>query len=66
VDGETGVLVPEATVEAFAAGLERAARLSFDPATIRSHALRFSRERHVEQMTAVIEETVTAPPGHRW
>ena len=66
VDGETGVLVPEPTVEAFAAGLERLARTPFDTARIRANAERFSRERHREQMTALIEETLTAPAGHRW
>jgi glycosyltransferase involved in cell wall biosynthesis len=66
IDGETGVLVPEPTVHAFAAGLERVARTTFDAARIRANAERFSRERHVEQMSAVIAETLAAPPGHRW
>jgi glycosyltransferase involved in cell wall biosynthesis len=66
IDGETGVLVPEPTVESFAAGLERVTRLRFDPARLRANAERFSRERHVEQMTAVIAETLAAPPGYRW
>jgi len=66
VDNETGVLVGERTVEAFAAGLERAARTRFDPARLRANAERFARERHLEQMKAVIEETVAAPPGYRW
>jgi glycosyltransferase involved in cell wall biosynthesis len=66
IDGETGVLVPEPTVQAFAAGLERLARTPFDAARIRANAERFSRERHVEQMSAAIAETLAAPPGHRW
>jgi glycosyltransferase involved in cell wall biosynthesis len=66
VDGETGVLVAEATVEAFAAALERAARATFDRARLRANAERFSRERHLQQMTAVIDETLAAPAGHRW
>jgi len=66
VDGETGVLVPDTTPEAFAAGLERAARLRFDSTRIRANAERFSRQRHVQRMTEVIEETLTAPPGQRW
>jgi glycosyltransferase involved in cell wall biosynthesis len=66
IDGETGVLVPEPTVEAFAAGLERAARTTFDPARLRANAERFSRDRHVARMKAVIEETVAAPAGYRW
>jgi glycosyltransferase involved in cell wall biosynthesis len=66
IDGETGVLVPEPTVDAFAAGLERFARTRFDAARIRANAERFARERHVEQMTAVIAETLAAPAEHRW
>jgi glycosyltransferase involved in cell wall biosynthesis len=66
IDGETGVVVQEPTVEAFAAGLERVARTQFDAARIRANAERFSRERHLEQMKAVIEETLAAPAGHRW
>jgi glycosyltransferase involved in cell wall biosynthesis len=66
IDGDTGVLVPEPTVDAFAAALQRVTRIQFDPARIRANAERFSRERHVQQMTAVIEETLAAPPGHRW
>jgi glycosyltransferase involved in cell wall biosynthesis len=66
IDGETGVLVPEPTVDAFAAGLERAARTRFDRARLRANAERFSRDRHLEQMRAVIEDTLAAPAGHRW
>jgi glycosyltransferase involved in cell wall biosynthesis len=66
IDGETGVLVGEATAEAFAAALERVSRTSFDMERLRGHALRFSRERHMTHMRAVIDETLTAPVGHRW
>ncbi len=66
IDGETGVLVPEPTVDAFAAGLERLARTHFDPLRIRANAERFARERHIEQMRAAISETLAAPAGHRW
>jgi glycosyltransferase involved in cell wall biosynthesis len=48
-DGVTGVLVPEPTVEAFADGLKRAQALSFDPATIRAHALRFEPSRFARE-----------------
>jgi glycosyltransferase involved in cell wall biosynthesis len=65
-DGDTGVLVAEATAEGFADGLERLARTSFDPARLRAHALRFSRERHIERMRAVIDETLAAPLEQRW
>ncbi len=66
IDGETGVLFPEATPQSLAAALERVTVMPFDDATIRAHAERFSRERHLEQMRALIAETVAAPAGTRW
>jgi glycosyltransferase involved in cell wall biosynthesis len=65
-DGENGVLFAEPDAASLAAALERVARLRFDPAAIAQTAARFSRERHVEQMRAVIDETVGAPAGTRW
>jgi hypothetical protein len=46
--------------------LEQVAGTSFDPERLRTNALRFSRERHVERMHAVIEETLDAPVGTTW
>jgi glycosyltransferase involved in cell wall biosynthesis len=66
LEGETGVLVPDATGEAFAAGLERLANTRLDPRRMRAHALRFSRELHIERMKQVIDETLAAPVGQRW
>lgn len=63
---DTGVLFADTTVEAMAGALERAGRLAFDRARIRAHAERFSRDRHLTGMRAVIEETRTAPHGTRW
>jgi glycosyltransferase involved in cell wall biosynthesis len=54
--GETGVLVDEATPEAFAAGISEAMNRPFDPAVIRRHAERFSRARFADEMTALIGE----------
>jgi len=65
-DGETGVLVAEPTAEAFAAAFDRVARASFDTERLRTHALRFSRERHIARMRDVIDETLAAPVGARW
>ena len=65
-DGETGVLVPEPTVEAMAAGLRRAAAIAWDPGRIRAHAEQFSREVFRQRMAGMIEDTMAAPPGHRW
>lgn len=66
VDGETGVLVSDATEEALADGLRRAAARTWNPATIRAHAERFGRDRFVREMTAVVEETLAAPAERRW
>jgi glycosyltransferase involved in cell wall biosynthesis len=66
IDGDTGVLFNEGTVEALTAALGRVARLDFDGARIRAHAGRFSRARHETAMRAVIDETIAAPAGARW
>jgi glycosyltransferase involved in cell wall biosynthesis len=65
VDGETGVLV-EPGVEALADGLRRAAATSWDSETIRRHADKFSRARFAKEIQAAIDDTMTAPAGHRW
>jgi glycosyltransferase involved in cell wall biosynthesis len=65
-DAETGVLFAEPTADALAAAIERMRTIRFDPVRIRSHALQFSRERHLEQMRALLAETLAAPLGTRW
>jgi glycosyltransferase involved in cell wall biosynthesis len=54
VSGETGVLVDDDSVDAFADGVRRAIDQRFDSAHIRRHAERFSRERFLSEMDAVI------------
>jgi hypothetical protein len=49
-----------------ARALEQVAAMRFDHARLRSHAERFSRERHAERMQAVIDETLAAPAGATW
>jgi hypothetical protein len=66
LDGETGVLVPEPTVEALALGLRRAADTAWDSARIRAGAERFSRERFITEMERVVNETMSAPVGQQW
>jgi glycosyltransferase involved in cell wall biosynthesis len=63
---ETGVLFEDTTVESLAGALERVARATFDSAAIRRHAEQFSRERHLQQMHALVDETINAPAGTRW
>lgn len=66
IDGDTGVLVPETTVDALADGLRRAAATPWDPARIRRHAEQFSHARFVTAIERVVEDTLRAPAGHRW
>jgi glycosyltransferase involved in cell wall biosynthesis len=54
VDGQTGVLVDDATPEAFADGIRRAIDTTFDAAAIRAHAERFGRRRFGDEMEALI------------
>ena len=63
---ETGILFPELTPVSMAAALEAVGDAQFDPERLRASAQRFSRERHVERMHAVIDETLDAPIGTRW
>ena len=65
-DRETGIFFDDLTPASMAAALEGVAAAQFDPERLRANAQRFSRERHVEQMHAVIEETLNAPIGTRW
>ena len=55
VDGETGMLVEEATVAAFADAIGRAADRAFDAAEIRRHAERFGRTRFGDEMEAIVK-----------
>lgn len=43
IDGATGVLVEEQSVDAFAEAIERFEHMSFDPHAVRRHAERFSK-----------------------
>jgi glycosyltransferase involved in cell wall biosynthesis len=58
VDGVTGALVAEATAEAFADGLRRAAATRFDRAAIRANAERFSRQRFMMDFQAAVSAAV--------
>jgi glycosyltransferase involved in cell wall biosynthesis len=66
VDGDNGVLFGEPAAGALVTALERAANRRFDPKRIRASAERFTRERHLQRMRAVIDETLDAPTGSRW
>ena len=66
IRGETGILFDGLTAPALAAALEQVAAARFDTDRLRTHALRFSRERHVERMRGVIDETLGRPAGTTW
>jgi glycosyltransferase involved in cell wall biosynthesis len=55
VPGTTGMLVDDASAPAFAEAIARATQTAFDPAAIRAHAERFSRERFVGEISDLIE-----------
>lgn len=60
VDGVTGVLVHEATPEAFAAGIARARQIPFDPAVIRAHAVKFDASVFARSIQTTIESLAHA------
>jgi glycosyltransferase involved in cell wall biosynthesis len=59
-DGRTGVLVSEATAEAFADGLRRVERLDDDRDAIRRHALQFSKERFQTEIAALVADSLAS------
>jgi glycosyltransferase involved in cell wall biosynthesis len=65
-DGITGVLVAEATPEAFADAFLSLPTRWFDPDVARAHAERFSRDRFARDMGALVDDTSRAPEGARW
>ena len=66
IDGDTGVLVSDTSVDALADGLRRVASLSWNGARIRAHAERFSQARFKADMRQIVDDTLGAPLGHRW
>ncbi|HUU94102.1 MAG TPA: glycosyltransferase [Phycisphaerae bacterium] len=58
VDGQTGVLFEEQTVESLAAAIERADSLTFDPVAMHAHTQRFSRERFLREMREVLHSAL--------
>ena len=60
VDGTTGILVDDLSVEAFTDGVSRALSTTFDPAAIRAHAEGFGRERFGDEIEALVRGPVEA------
>jgi glycosyltransferase involved in cell wall biosynthesis len=68
--GQTGILVDDDSVEAFAEGLHRVRELNVDRTAIRRHAETFSRERFLREFKGVVQDAAsthqsltTNPPG---
>ena len=59
IDGETGVLFPEPTVESLVAGVEAMDRLQADPMRIHEHATRFDAARFAPEMRRAVEACLT-------
>jgi glycosyltransferase involved in cell wall biosynthesis len=66
IDGETGVLFDDTTVESLSDALTRAVNTTWSPGRIRAHAERFSRARFEADIRRVVDETLEAPPSQRW
>lgn len=66
IDGDTGVLFGDTTVDSLAAAMTRAASASWDSSRIRRHAERFSRARFVSEVQRIVDDTLQAPAGARW
>jgi glycosyltransferase involved in cell wall biosynthesis len=62
VQGTTGILVDEMSVEALAEGLARALATTFDRGAIRAHAERFGRARFGDEIEALVHGPVEAAP----
>jgi glycosyltransferase involved in cell wall biosynthesis len=56
VDGSTGVLFGDQTVDGLCRAIERFERLAFDPDAARENAARFAPDRFDREMSAVIDE----------
>jgi len=60
VDGETGVLFGEQSVEGINAAIARCDSLAFDPRVLVARAEAFSEERFAARMKAFIDEKLAA------
>jgi glycosyltransferase involved in cell wall biosynthesis len=69
LDGVTGALVGQQTVEAFMAGIERFEQIPFSSSVMRSHAERFARPRFIDTLRSEVDAAwisfVGASPSQR-
>ncbi len=66
IDGVTGLLVPDDSVEAWAAALRRAADTTWDGGRIRANAERFAAARFRAEFQHAVDEVLAAPADARW
>ena len=66
VPGETGILVDQPTPAAFAAAIRDALAHRFDAGAIRRQAERFGRSRFGDEMTAIVDATVSDGGRRAW
>lgn len=66
IDGETGVLFDDTTVESLSAAMQRATSIEWNAEKIRRHAERFSRARFINEVQHIVDDTLSAPAGQRW
>lgn len=66
IHDETGLLVADDTVPAWAAALTAAAARPWDAARIRRHAERFSHGRFRAEFRHAVDDVLAAPRGTRW
>jgi glycosyltransferase involved in cell wall biosynthesis len=68
VDGETGILVADPSVDAFAAALQRVSGEAFDPARIRRQAERFSIPRFQQEFQTSVDDVMAddSTPRGTW
>lgn len=59
IDGKTGVLFAEQTLDAIVDALRRCARTAFDPQFMYAHATTFARDRFLREMHTVVSKTLT-------
>jgi glycosyltransferase involved in cell wall biosynthesis len=63
VDGETGILVRDGSVEAFTAAFRDVSSRDFDPGAIRRHAELFGKERFKQQFREIVDQPPSDPGG---
>jgi glycosyltransferase involved in cell wall biosynthesis len=66
VPDETGLLVDDDKPQPFADAIRRSLSTSFDRRAIRRHAERFSRQRFIDEMTAVVDDTLGNRSRRAW